>query len=78
MVAELLGLWIMLGSNVHLKKRTILATRVVMILIFTEAVFWCVAEGIFEPRNGRLAAWEAATRAELAVMLSRYLTLVGE
>ena len=43
-----------------------------------EAVFWCVAEGIFEPRNGRLAAWEAATRAELAVMLSRYLTLVGE
>ena len=42
MVAELLGLWIMLGSNVHLKKRTILATRVVMLLIFTEAVFWCV------------------------------------
>ena len=42
MVAELLGLWVMLGSNVHLKKRTIQATRIVMLLIFTEAVFWSV------------------------------------
>ena len=42
MVAELLGLWVMLGSNVHLKRRTIRATRIVMLLIFTEAVFWSV------------------------------------
>ncbi len=39
MIAELLGLWIMLGSNVHLKRRTIKTTRVVIILIFTEALF---------------------------------------
>ena len=38
MIAELLGLWIMLGSNVHLKRRTIKTTRVVIILIFTEAL----------------------------------------
>jgi len=42
MVAELLGLWVMLESNVHLKKRTIMVTRVVIILIFTEAVCWAV------------------------------------
>lgn len=38
MIAELLGLWVMLDSNVHLKKRTITATRIVIILIFTEAL----------------------------------------
>ena len=37
-IAELLGLWVMLDSNVHLKKRTITVTRIVIILIFTEAV----------------------------------------
>ena len=42
MIAEILGLWVMLDSNVHLKKRTITATRIVIILIFTEAVFWAV------------------------------------
>ncbi|MCR4896627.1 MAG: PAS domain-containing protein [Lachnospiraceae bacterium] len=42
MVAELLGLWVMLGSNVHLKKRTITATRIVIILIFVEAICWSV------------------------------------
>ena len=42
MVAELLGLWVMLGSNVHLSKRTITATRIVIILIFTEAICWGV------------------------------------
>ncbi|MBR6326844.1 MAG: PAS domain-containing protein [Lachnospiraceae bacterium] len=42
MVAELLGLWVMLGSNVHLKKRTIMATRVVILLIFAEAICWGV------------------------------------
>ncbi len=42
-----------------------------------EAVSWCVAEGIFESRDGRLAAWENATRGEFAVMLSRYLKAVG-
>ena len=42
MVAELLGLWVMLDSNVHLKKRTILATRIVILLIFAEALCWGV------------------------------------
>lgn len=42
MIAELLGLWVMLGSNVHLSRRTINATRVVIILIFTEAVCWSI------------------------------------
>ncbi|GEM_PF-368048 len=42
MIAELLGLWVMLGSNVHLKKRTITATRIVILLILTEAVCWGV------------------------------------
>lgn len=40
MIAELLGLWVMLDSNVHLQKRTIKATRIVILLIFTEALFW--------------------------------------
>ena len=42
MIAELLGLWFMLDSNVHLPKRTINVTRVVIILIFLEAVCWAV------------------------------------
>ena len=42
MIAELLGLWVMLDSNVHLKKRTINVTRVVIILIFSEGVFWAI------------------------------------
>ncbi len=37
-LAELLGLWVMLGSNVHLNRRTITVTRIVIILIFAEAV----------------------------------------
>ena len=40
MIAELLGLWVMLDSNVHLKKRTILLTRNVIILIFIESILW--------------------------------------
>ncbi len=32
----------MLGSNVHLNKRTIRATRIVIILIFLEAICWGV------------------------------------
>ncbi len=43
-----------------------------------DAISWCVATGIFEPRNGRIAAWEDATRAELALMLSRYLKVAGK
>ncbi|MBR1814957.1 MAG: S-layer homology domain-containing protein [Lachnospiraceae bacterium] len=43
-----------------------------------DAVSWCVATGIFEDRNGRLDAWQPATRAELAVMMSRYLKVVGK
>lgn len=37
MLAVLPGLWVLLGSNVHLKRKTIRITRVVMILIFLEA-----------------------------------------
>ncbi|MCR5603720.1 MAG: hypothetical protein K6G27_08470 [Lachnospiraceae bacterium] len=32
MVAGLMGLWVMLESNVHLKKRTIAVTRIVILL----------------------------------------------
>ncbi len=42
MVAVLLGLWVMLGSNVHLSKRMITAIKIVIILIFAEAVCWAV------------------------------------
>ena len=42
MIAEMLGLWALLDSNVHLKKRTINATRIVIVLIFAEAVCWGV------------------------------------
>ncbi len=42
MIAELLGLWVMLESNVHLNKRTINETRGVIILIFVEAICWGV------------------------------------
>ncbi|MBE6014629.1 MAG: diguanylate cyclase [Lachnospiraceae bacterium] len=42
LIAELLGLWVMLGSNVHLKKTTIVATRVVILLIALEAILWHV------------------------------------
>ena len=38
MLSELLGLWVMLGSNVHLKRRTIRVTRIVIILILIEAL----------------------------------------
>lgn len=40
--AVLLGLWVMLRSNVHLSKNTIRATRFVIILIFAEAICWAV------------------------------------
>ncbi len=42
MVAELLGLWFLLDSNVHLKKRAIIMTRVVILLIATESVLWAI------------------------------------
>ena len=42
MIAVLLGLWVMLDSNVHLNRRTIKITRTVIILIFLEALFWAV------------------------------------
>jgi len=48
MIAELLGLWVMLESNVHLKRRTINVTRVVILLIFSEAVFWAVERWLRE------------------------------
>ena len=42
MVAELLGLWFLLDSNVHLKKRAVIMTRVVILLIATESVLWAI------------------------------------
>ena len=48
MIAELLGLWVMLESNVHLKRRTINVTRIVILLIFSEAVFWAVERWLRE------------------------------
>ena len=42
MIAELLGLWVMLESNAHLKQRTIRTTRVVILLILLEAVLWAI------------------------------------
>ena len=42
MIAELLGLWVMLKSNVHLYGSTIKKTRLVIILIFVEALCWAV------------------------------------
>ena len=41
-----------------------------------EALEWCQAKGVLVPRDGRIAAWSPATRAELAAMLSRYLKVV--
>ena len=43
-----------------------------------DGVQWCMATGVFVDRNGKLAAWSPATRAELAVMMSRYLKVVGK
>jgi hypothetical protein len=42
MIAELLGLWVMLESNAHLKQRTIRTTRIVILLILLEAVLWAI------------------------------------
>lgn len=42
MFAELLGLWVMLGSNVHLNRRTISSTRLVIMLIFVESLLSAV------------------------------------
>jgi diguanylate cyclase (GGDEF)-like protein/PAS domain S-box-containing protein len=42
MIAEMLGLWVLLDSNIHLKRRTINVTRCVIVLIFIEAICWAV------------------------------------
>ena len=42
MIVELVGLWVMLKSNVHLDAGTIKKTRIVIILIFVEALCWAV------------------------------------
>ena len=39
MIAEMLGLWVLLDSNIHLKRRTINVTRCVIVLIFIEAKY---------------------------------------
>ena len=42
MIAEMLGLWVLLDSNIHLKRRTINVTRCVIVLILIEAICWAV------------------------------------
>ena len=41
-----------------------------------EAVEWCEACGILNDRDGRICAWENASRADCAVMLSRYMKVI--
>ena len=43
-----------------------------------DAVQWCVATGIMMGSNGRLNPWNPVTRGEFAVMMSRYLQVVGK
>ena len=43
-----------------------------------EAVQWCEAMGILNDRSGRIGAWEAATRADCATMISRYMQAIGK
>ena len=43
-----------------------------------EAIEWCEATGILNDRNGRICAWENATRADCATMISRFLKVVGK
>ena len=43
-----------------------------------EALKWCEAKGIINDRDGKLAAWENATRADCATMISRYLKAIGK
>ena len=43
-----------------------------------EAIQWCEAMGILNYRDGRIAAWEEATRADCAWMISKYLEATGQ
>ena len=43
-----------------------------------EAVQWCEAMGMLNYHNGRIDAWEDATRAECAYMISKYLEVTGQ
>ena len=42
-----------------------------------EAVQWCEATGILNAKAGRINAWENATRADCAIMISRYMEVIG-
>ena len=42
-----------------------------------DAIEWCEAMGILNYRDGRIAAWEDATRADCAWMISKYLEATG-
>lgn len=44
MLAEIAGLWLMLDTGVHVSKKTITATRGVMLLILLEAVLWSLEQ----------------------------------
>ena len=43
-----------------------------------EAIQWCEAMGILNYGDGRIAAWEEATRADCAWMISKYLEATGQ
>ena len=41
-----------------------------------EAIEWCEAVGILNDKNGRINAWENASRADCATMISRYMNVL--
>ncbi len=44
MLAELAGLWAMLDAGVHNKKRTVIVTKIVILLILLEAILWSLEQ----------------------------------
>ena len=43
-----------------------------------DAMQWCEAKGILNKRDGYIKAWDYATRADCAVMISNYLKAIGK
>nr|MCR5624979.1 hypothetical protein [Lachnospiraceae bacterium] len=44
MLAELAGLWAMLDAGVHTKRRTVIVTKIVILLILLEAILWSLEQ----------------------------------
>ena len=42
MIAEVISLWLLLDSGIHLTRKTIVITRITIILILLESVLWSV------------------------------------